>query len=97
MLTTTKAELIPKLLTAVLFVWACGPAAAAILIEGQVEGSGGPIANSTVTLWGASANAPLQLAQVQTDANGRFAISGEQSPGNDQPLPCRHRWRTGCQ
>ena len=48
-----------------------------------MQGGGGPIANSTVTLWAASANAPSQLAQVATDANGRFEISVEQSPGND--------------
>src|SRR5262245_2884208 len=71
---------------AILFVWSCGPAAAAIRIEGQVQGGGGPIANSTVTLWGASANAPSQLAQVQTDPNGRFEISVEQSLGNDISL-----------
>src|SRR5262245_62334578 len=71
---------------AILFVWSCGPAAAAIRIEGQVQGGGGPIANSTVTLWGASANAPSQLAQVQTDPNGGFEISVEQSPGNDISL-----------
>src|SRR5262245_20674516 len=69
---------------AILFV--CGPAAAAIRIEGQVQGGGGPIANSTVTLWGAGANAPSQLAQVQTDPNGGFEISVEQSPANDISL-----------
>jgi len=84
--TNAKAQFIATLLTAGLFVWACGPAAAAVHIEGQVQGGGGPIANSTVTLWAASANAPSQLAQVQTDANGGFEISVEQSPGNDTPL-----------
>jgi hypothetical protein len=49
-------------------------------------GGGGLIANSTVTLWAASANAPAQLAQVQTDANGGFEISVEQSPGKDTSL-----------
>ena len=84
--TNAKAQFIATLLTAGLFVWACGPAAAAVHIEGQVQGGGGPIANSTVTLWAASANAPTQLAQVQTDANGGFEISVEQSPGNDTTL-----------
>src|SRR5262249_23757641 len=64
----------------------CDPAAAAIRIEGQVQGGGAPNANSTVTLWGAGANEPSQLAQVQTDPNGGFEISVEQSPGNDTSL-----------
>src|SRR5262249_16265800 len=73
-------------LAAILFVSTCDPAAAAIRIEGQVQGGGGPIANSTVTLWSAGANAPSQLAQVQTDPNGGFEISVEQSPRNDISL-----------
>ena len=84
--TNTKAQFIGTLLTAVLFVWACSPAAAAAHIEGQVQGGGGPIAKSTVTLWAASANAPSQLVQVKTDANGQFEISVEQSPGGDTVL-----------
>ena len=64
---SAKEQIIAMLLT-VLFIWACGPAAAAVQIKGQVQGGGGPIANSTVTLWAASANAPSQLAQVQTVA-----------------------------
>src|SRR5262245_15467041 len=71
---------------AILFVSTCGRAAAATRIEGQVQGGGGPIANSTVTLWGAGANVPSQLAQVQTDPNGGFEISVEQSPSNDTSL-----------
>jgi hypothetical protein len=47
---TNRARLIAKLLTAALLSWACGPAAAAIHIDGQVQGSGEPIANSTVTV-----------------------------------------------
>jgi hypothetical protein len=86
MLTTTRARFFPKLLTAVLFIWAYDPAAAATRIEGQVQGGGAPIANSTVTLWSASANAPSQLAQVKTDTNGRFQISAEQSPSKDSSL-----------
>ena len=74
-----------KLLTAGLLV-ACGSAVAAVRIEGQVQGGGGPIANSTVTLWSASANAPSQLGQVKTDSNGHFEISVEQSPSKDASL-----------
>ena len=62
------------------------PAAAAVRIEGQVQGGGSPVANSTVTLWMASANAPAQLAQAKTDANGHFEISSEQSPSKDTSL-----------
>lgn len=86
MLTNTKTQFITKLLSTVVFVWACGPAAAADQIEGQVQGGGGPIANSTVTLWSASVSAPSQLAQVKTDANGQFKISVEQSPSKDISL-----------
>jgi hypothetical protein len=86
MLTTTKARFFPKLLTAVLFIWAYDPAAAATRIEGQVQGGGAPIANSTVTFWSAVANAPSQLAQVKTDADGRFQISVDQSPSKDAGL-----------
>ena len=71
---------------AILFVSTCDPAAAATRIEGQVQGGGGSIANSTVTLWGTSGDAPSQLAQVKTDASGRFEISVEQSPRKDTTL-----------
>jgi hypothetical protein len=40
-----KAQFIAALLTAGLFGWACGPAAAAIRIEGQVQAGGGPMQN----------------------------------------------------
>ena len=83
---SAKEQIIAILLTAVLFVWACGPVAAAVRIEGRVQGGGGPIANSTVTLWSASANAPSQLGQVKTDSNGHFEISVEQSPSKDSSL-----------
>jgi hypothetical protein len=86
MSTRTQAKFIAKLLTAVLFVWACSPASAATRIQGQVQGGGAPIANSTVILWAASANAPSQLAQVKTDANGRFEISIDESPSKDASL-----------
>jgi hypothetical protein len=82
----SKSQFIAKLLTAVLLVAACGPAAAATRIEGQVQGGGVPIANSTVTLWSASASAPSQLGQVKTDADGRFQFSIDQSPTKDASL-----------
>ena len=58
----------------------CGPAVAAVSIEGQVEAGGGAVAGSVVTLWAASANAPQRLAQVTSDADGHFAISAEKAP-----------------
>lgn len=46
----------------------------AATINGQVLGGGAPIANSTVTLWAASAGASKEIAHVQTGANGRFTM-----------------------
>ena len=42
-------------------------------IKGQVLGGGAPIAQSTVTLWSASADAPKQLAQTKTSDDGRLS------------------------
>jgi len=80
-----KAQFIAAL-TVGLFVWAWSPAAAAVRIEGQVQGGGGPIANSTVTLWAARANAPSQLGQVKTDADGGCEITVERSSGDDDTI-----------
>src|SRR5271163_2459565 len=49
-------------------------ASAADHITGQVLGGGAPIAGSTVTLWAARADAPKQLAQAKSDADGRFEL-----------------------
>ncbi len=43
-------------------------------IKGQVLGGGAPIAQSTVTLWEASADAPKQLSQTKTSDDGRFEV-----------------------
>ena len=86
MLTTSKIQLVTMLWTVGIFGYACGPVAAAVRIEGQVQAAGGPIAKSTVTLWAASASAPTQLAQTQTGADGRFEVSIEQSPSEDTSL-----------
>ena len=51
-----------------------GSAFAADVIEGRVLGGGLPIANSTVTLWAATADPPKQLAQAKTDESGGFEI-----------------------
>jgi len=55
-------------------------------IKGQVLGAGAPIAKSTVTLWAARAGDPKQLAQAQTGADGRFALSAYGAPGKDAVL-----------
>ena len=49
-------------------------------IKGQVMGGGAPVAQSTVTLWAASSDAPKQLAQTKTDNEGRFEISSAGAP-----------------
>src|SRR5262249_5904305 len=63
-----------------------GPAYGADSIAGQVLGAGAPIANSAVTLWAASADAPKQLAQTQTGADGRFSLEAPGSAGTDSSL-----------
>lgn len=50
-------QVVVALLAFGLLVGASGSAAAAFRIEGQVQASGSPLANSTVTLWQSSAHA----------------------------------------
>ncbi len=59
----------------------CGAADAAVRVDGQVQAGGGPVANSTVTLWAASTDAPMQLAQVKTAEDGSFALNADATPG----------------
>jgi len=54
--------------------WTCGPAAAEVRLEGQVQAGGGPIAKATVTLWAAGPGAPQQLAETQTKDDGSFDL-----------------------
>jgi hypothetical protein len=82
----SRSSFIATGLTAAWFGLICGPAAAAISIEGQIQGGGAPVANCTVTLWSATASAPSQLVQVKTDTNGRFQLSVDQSPSKDTSL-----------
>ena len=67
-------------------VLSVAPAVAADSLSGQVLGAGAPIANSTVTLWAASAGAPRQLAQARTGADGRFVLNATGAPGKDASL-----------
>src|SRR5262245_36276559 len=63
-----------------------GPAYGAGSITGQVLGAGAPIANSTVTLWAATAGDPKQLAQTRTGADGRFSLVVPATTGSDSSL-----------
>jgi hypothetical protein len=83
MLKLAKAQVVTAILTVALLGYACGTAAAAVRIEGQVQAGGGPLASSTVTLWAASAGEPKQLAQAKTRADGRFEIGTVATPGKD--------------
>src|SRR5271169_4195310 len=51
-----------------------GSALATDHLSGRVLGGGGPIANSTVTLWEAGSNAPEKLAEAKTNDQGRFEL-----------------------
>jgi hypothetical protein len=65
-------------------------ASAADLIRGVVKSGDVPIAQSTVTLFEASADAPKQLAQTKTDNEGRFEIRTEGAqPGSSLYLLAR--------
>jgi hypothetical protein len=64
----------------------CAPSFAAVRIEGQVQAGGGPLANSTVTLWAASAGDPKQLAQTKSGSDGRFELLSQETPGTDVSL-----------
>ena len=61
--------------------FAASPAEAALRIDGQVQGGGGAVAGSTVTLWAGSAGAPKQMAQARTADDGSFALSTDETPG----------------
>src|SRR6516165_622973 len=54
-----------------------------VRVQGQVQAGGGPLANSTVTLWAASAAQPRQLAQTRTSSDGRFQLGSQETVGAD--------------
>jgi len=60
--------------------------AEAASVTGQVLGGGAPVALSTVTLWTATAAAPVQLGQATTGADGRFTISSAAALAKDASL-----------
>jgi hypothetical protein len=59
---------------------------ASVRIDGQVQAGGGPLANSIVTLWGAGAGDPRQLAQTRTGSDGRFEITSQDTLSADVSL-----------
>ena len=58
----------------------------AATLNGQVQGGGAPIANSTVTLWSAGAGSPKQLVQAKTGADGRFVFNAPDVAGTGGTL-----------
>ena len=57
-----------------------------VRVEGQVQAGGGPLANSTVSLWAASAGEPKQLAQTNSGSDGRFELRTADTPDKDVVL-----------
>ena len=86
MLKIDKAQIAMVLFTIGLLGYACSPVAAAERIEGRVDLGGGPLSQSTVTLWAASANEPKQLAQTKTSSDGRFRLHTAETLGKDAIL-----------
>src|SRR5215475_2658156 len=70
-------------LTAAVLGCACAPSEAAVRLEGQVQAGGGPVANSTVTLWVASTGEPRQIGQTRTNSDGRFTLGSDEPVGAD--------------
>ena len=64
-----------KLTLAICSLFLATSSIAAESIQGLVKGGDAPIANSTVTLWAATAGAPKQLGQARTGADGRFILA----------------------
>ena len=77
-----KRKLIVTCTTTLFAAFIAAAAAGAGEIRGQVTGAGAPIANSTVTLWAATAGAPKQLGQTRTGADGSFALNASATPGD---------------
>ncbi len=79
MITKGQARLVTVLLTGSMLSCGAGVAAAQTL-NGKVLGGGQPITSSTVTLWAASADAPQQLGQARTGADGSFTLNSTGGP-----------------
>ena len=50
------------------------------VVMGQVFGGAAPVQGATVTLWGATASAPVQLGLAATDSDGHFSIDPATTP-----------------
>ncbi|MDE5460389.1 hypothetical protein [Bradyrhizobium sp. CSS354] len=85
MIKFAKVPLVLAILTFAL-ACACETAAASVRVAGQVQAGGGPFVSSTITLWGASAGEPKQLAQARSDSDGRFELRTDETPGKDVVL-----------
>src|SRR3954468_1106634 len=55
-------------------------------IAGQVLSGGTPVERATVTLWAATAGAPLQLGQAVAGADGRFTVDAPVASAQDTSL-----------
>ena len=86
MLRINREQLAILLTTATLLGSICSAANAAVSIQGQTQAGGGPISNSTVTLWAGSSGDPRQLAQTKTGADGSFQLSSQENIGSDVVL-----------
>ena len=86
MLRLNKLQFVVSFLTLARLVCASGPIAAAVRIEGLVQGGGGSLANSTVTLWAAGTGQPRQLAQATTNSDGQFELGSQETLGADTIL-----------
>jgi hypothetical protein len=51
-------------------------------VAGKVQVTRSPVAGATVLLYAATDGAPTKLAQGETDTNGAFTLSAEQTPGD---------------
>jgi hypothetical protein len=58
----------------------------AFAIAGQVLAGGGRVEGATVTLWAATAVAPVQLGRAATGADGRFTISSAAASAKEASL-----------
>ena len=83
MLKIDTAHLLTIGLTVAVLGCACMPSDAAVRLDGQVQAGGGPVANSTVMLWVASAGEPRQLGQTRTSSDGRFTRASDETVGAD--------------
>ncbi|MGB0092990.1 MAG: hypothetical protein WBP81_10725 [Solirubrobacteraceae bacterium] len=56
------------------------------LVSCQVLSGGAPVERATVTLWAATAVAPVQLGRAATGADGRFTINSAAASAQDASL-----------